>query len=119
MKPADTQSKAVALRPAIAREHRDFCRPPSRSWNRRRSPAGRAVAATIILFAVIALGWASFGWIDIITTAQGKVVPTERTKLIQPLRNRRRARNPRGGWAIGKGGTGAYRARPDHQHGGA
>ena len=84
MKPADTQSKAVALRPAIAREHRDFLPAAIEILEMPASPAGRAVAATIILFAVIALGWASFGWIDIITTAQGKVVPTERTKLIQP-----------------------------------
>lgn len=49
------------------------------------SPAGRAVSATIILFLVIALLWAAFGTVDIIATAQGKIVPTERTKIIQPF----------------------------------
>jgi hemolysin D len=34
---------------------------------------------------VIALGWACIGHIDIIATAQGKVVPAGRVKLIQPL----------------------------------
>jgi hemolysin D len=49
------------------------------------SPVGRAIAGVIILFAVIAIIWASFGHLDIITTAQGKIVPTGRTKIIQPL----------------------------------
>ena len=49
------------------------------------SPAGRAIAGTIIAFLVIALLWACFGSVDIIATAQGKIVPTGRTKIIQPL----------------------------------
>lgn len=49
------------------------------------SPAGRAVAGTIILFLLIALMWAGFGTVDIIATAQGKIIPTERTKTIQPF----------------------------------
>ncbi len=49
------------------------------------SPIGRTIAGIIILFFTIAIVWASFGWIDIITTAQGKIVPTGRTKVIQPL----------------------------------
>jgi hemolysin D len=49
------------------------------------SPVGRMVALTIILFFAIAIGWATFGHVDIIATATGKVVPTGRTKTIQPL----------------------------------
>lgn len=49
------------------------------------SPVGRAIGATIILFFVIAIVWAIFGHVDIIATASGKVVPTGRTKTIQPL----------------------------------
>lgn len=49
------------------------------------SPAGRAVAGVIILFFVLALLWAIIGTVDIIATAQGKIIPTERTKTIQPL----------------------------------
>ncbi|WP_315759667.1 MULTISPECIES: HlyD family type I secretion periplasmic adaptor subunit [unclassified Bradyrhizobium] len=49
------------------------------------SPAGRAVAATIMLFFSIALGWSIVGYVDIIASAQGKIVPTGRTKTIQPL----------------------------------
>jgi hemolysin D len=49
------------------------------------SPASRAIAFTIIAFFVIALLWASFGSVDVIAIAQGKIVPTGRTKIIQPL----------------------------------
>src|SRR5438094_745747 len=49
------------------------------------SPVGRAIAATIMLFFALAVAWAIFGHVDIIATASGKIVPTGRTKTIQPL----------------------------------
>jgi hemolysin D len=49
------------------------------------SPAGRMIAGTVMLFFAIAVGWAIVGHVDIIATAQGKIVPTGRTKTIQPL----------------------------------
>ncbi len=49
------------------------------------SPASRLIAATIMLFFLVALAWAAFGSVDIIATASGKIVPTGRTKVIQPL----------------------------------
>lgn len=49
------------------------------------SPVGRAIGCTIILFFAIAVAWATFGHVDIIATAQGKIVPTGRSKTIQPL----------------------------------
>jgi len=49
------------------------------------SPAGRMIGLTIILFFGLTVGWATFGHVDIIATATGKVVPTGRTKTIQPL----------------------------------
>ncbi len=49
------------------------------------SPLGRAVGATLIAFFLIALAWATFGHVDVIATAQGKVVPVGRIKTIQPL----------------------------------
>jgi hemolysin D len=48
-------------------------------------PAGRIIAACLMLFFVIALLWACIGSVDIIATAPGKIVPTGRTKVIQPL----------------------------------
>jgi len=49
------------------------------------SPVGRAIAATIMLFFALAVAWSVLGHVDIIATAQGKIVPTGRTKTIQPL----------------------------------
>lgn len=49
------------------------------------SPLGRAIGATIMLFFAVAVTWAVFGHVDIIATAPGKIVPTGRTKTIQPL----------------------------------
>lgn len=47
------------------------------------SPIGRAMAFTIILFLVCALGWAVIGRVDIIATATGSVLPTGMTKVVQ------------------------------------
>jgi hemolysin D len=49
------------------------------------SPVGRAVGGTIIAIFCVALAWATFGKVDIVTTANGKIIPSGRTKLIQPL----------------------------------
>jgi hemolysin D len=49
------------------------------------SPAGRAVAWTIITLLALGLLWATFGHIDIIAVAQGKIVPSGHSKVIQPL----------------------------------
>jgi hemolysin D len=48
-------------------------------------PAGRIIAACMIAFFALALLWACVGSVDIIATAQGKIIPTGRTKVIQPL----------------------------------
>jgi hypothetical protein len=49
------------------------------------SPAPRIVAWLLMAFALIALLWAVFGRIDVVATAQGKIVPNEGSKLIQPI----------------------------------
>ncbi len=49
------------------------------------SPIGRAIGATIIAIFCAAVAWASFGSVDIVATAPGKIVPSGRTKLIQPF----------------------------------
>jgi hemolysin D len=48
-------------------------------------PAGRIIAGSLMLFFAIALLWACIGSVDIIATAPGKIMPTGRTKVIQPL----------------------------------
>jgi hemolysin D len=49
------------------------------------SPAHRAIAATIITLFALALAWASLSHIDIEATAPGKVVPSGRSKSVQPF----------------------------------
>jgi len=49
------------------------------------SAAPRMVAWLLMTFALIAVLWAIFGKIDVVATAQGKIVPNEGSKLIQPI----------------------------------
>ncbi|WFU79123.1 HlyD family type I secretion periplasmic adaptor subunit [Bradyrhizobium sp. CIAT3101] len=49
------------------------------------SPLGRAIGATILAMVVLGLLWASFGRVDIVATATGKVIPSGRSKVIQPF----------------------------------
>src|SRR5215468_7606752 len=49
------------------------------------SPIGRAIGVTIIFLFCVALIWAWAGTIDIVASAPGKIVPSGRTKVIQPF----------------------------------
>src|SRR3974377_871670 len=49
------------------------------------SPVGRAIGLTIIALFCFALGWGRFGSVDIVASAKGKIVPSGRTKVIQPF----------------------------------
>src|SRR4051794_7792103 len=71
--------------PARARDEREFLPASLEIIETPASPAGRAIAGTIIVFFAIALIWAIFGHVDIVATALGKVVPSGRSKVIQPL----------------------------------
>jgi hemolysin D len=49
------------------------------------SPIGRAIGATIIAVFCVAVIWASVGAVDMVATAPGKIVPSGRTKIVQPF----------------------------------
>ena len=49
------------------------------------APAARIIGRVIITFFALAFIWSVIGSVDIIATAQGKIVPTGRTKVIQPF----------------------------------
>ena len=49
------------------------------------SPAPRVAMWLLISFTLIALLWACFGKMDIVATAQGKIVPNAGSKVIQPF----------------------------------
>ena len=48
------------------------------------SPIGRAILWTILAVFTTGVLWASFGWIDIVATARGKIIPSGYSKVIQP-----------------------------------
>src|SRR5262249_54805454 len=49
------------------------------------SPIGRTIGVTIIALFGLALAWATLGEVDIIAAAPGKLIPSGRTKVIQPF----------------------------------
>src|SRR6516225_1378098 len=49
------------------------------------SPTRRVIAGTIIALFCLAVAWASLGTTDIVATAPGKIVPSGRSKVIQPF----------------------------------
>ncbi|MBA2412258.1 MAG: HlyD family type I secretion periplasmic adaptor subunit [Burkholderiaceae bacterium] len=49
------------------------------------SPTGRMLAWFLMALFVLAILWAIFGRVDVVAVASGKIVPSGRTKVIQPL----------------------------------
>jgi membrane fusion protein, hemolysin D len=49
------------------------------------SPAGRGIAWTIMAVFLVAVVWSCFGQLDIVATAAGKIIPSGKTKQIQPF----------------------------------
>ena len=49
------------------------------------SPTGRAIVWVIVVFFMVALLWGIFGQVDIVAVAPGKIIPSGRVKVIQPL----------------------------------
>jgi hemolysin D len=87
MKPAES-SNVVPLPGRAARLRRaelEFLPAALEIVETPASPLGRAIGATLIAFFLVALAWACLAKVDIIATAQGKVVPVGRTKTVQPL----------------------------------
>ncbi len=48
-------------------------------------PAARWIIWAIVAFVIVGVAWASVGKVDIVAVAHGKVVPSGRVKVIQPL----------------------------------
>lgn len=49
------------------------------------SPVGRAIAFSLMAVFATVLAWASIGTVDIVAVAPGKIIPSGRTKIIQPF----------------------------------
>ncbi|WP_020407383.1 HlyD family type I secretion periplasmic adaptor subunit [Hahella ganghwensis] len=82
MTPADQKAEKAVL---SQREIYEFLPAAVEIEQTPASPVGRAIIWAILLLFTIGVVWAIFGKIDIVATAQGKVIPSERVKVIQPL----------------------------------
>src|SRR5262245_35842617 len=48
-------------------------------------PIAGAISGTVMALFCVALVWACFGKVDIVATASGRIIPSDRTKVVQPL----------------------------------
>ena len=79
-------SRVVRLpRPAQRRTDTEFLPAALEIIETPASPAGRAIAGTIIALIAGSVAWASFGQVDIVATTQGRLIPTGKSKVIQPF----------------------------------
>lgn len=69
----------------IQADPRDFLPSLVRLQQSPPSPLGRRVLGTTLLFLVALLLWATFGRLDIIAVAEGKLVPDTYVKIVQPI----------------------------------
>lgn len=82
---ASEPPKVLPFRKASrSRDEREFLPAAVEIVETPASPAGRAVVWLIMAVAVFALGWSFIGKIDIIATAEGRLVPVGQTKTLQP-----------------------------------
>ncbi|MGX2040610.1 HlyD family type I secretion periplasmic adaptor subunit [Methylocaldum sp. MU1018] len=49
------------------------------------SPAPRVFMWLIMTFAATALSWSIVGQVDVVASAEGKIIPDDRTKIVQPM----------------------------------
>ncbi|HEY4166469.1 MAG TPA: HlyD family type I secretion periplasmic adaptor subunit [Reyranella sp.] len=83
-------SELAAVSPRVRtarrrREELDFLPAALEILETPASPVGRAIGGVIILFFILALAWSVIGRVEIIASASGRIVPSGRTKVIQPL----------------------------------
>lgn len=90
--PADTAQDQASLAtgakvlrlPRRTRDEREFLPAALEIVDTPPSPVGRAIGFTIILVAIIAVAWACIGKVDIVASANGRIVPQGKTKVVQP-----------------------------------
>lgn len=76
---------APERRPLRRAEEIDFLPAALEVLERPPSPTARVFTLLIMLLFAIALAWSWFGQVDVVAVAQGRVVPSGRTKTIQPM----------------------------------
>jgi hemolysin D len=81
---AKSASSALAL-PKMDRNDREFLPAALELYETPPSPIRIAWLWFICLAFAIALAWAYFGWLEIYAVAQGRIQPSGRSKVVQPL----------------------------------
>ncbi|MCJ0762035.1 HlyD family type I secretion periplasmic adaptor subunit [Variovorax terrae] len=71
--------------PALQTHEAEFLPAALALQTRPVSPVGRWVARLLIGLVIVALSWSFFGQVDIIVNAQGKIIPSQRTKTIASI----------------------------------
>ncbi len=71
-------------RVALSRAQAEFLPPVLEIQDAPPSPIGRAMVWAIMIFMTTAVCWAWLGWIDIVAVAQGKIIPSGYSKVVQP-----------------------------------
>ena len=83
---ADGGSKAAAVAARrMDRVDREFLPAALELLETPPSPARVAMIWLICLFFAAALAWSYFGWLEIYAVAQGRIQPSGRSKVVQPL----------------------------------
>jgi hemolysin D len=85
MRPADNVVALPRARNRRDREEVAFLPAALEIMETPPSPLGRAIAVTIAGVFCLALAWACLGGIDIVASAPGKIIPSDRTKVVQPF----------------------------------
>jgi hemolysin D len=85
MKFADAGTNSVQISRGRLRDEREFLPAALEIVETPVTPYADAIGWSIIALFCIALAWALFGKIDIVATAAGKVIPSGRTKVVQPF----------------------------------
>jgi hemolysin D len=75
--------KAAAPAPARQREELAFLPAVLEVTETPPSPTARVLAAVLCLFLVIMLAWAILGRVDVVAVAEGKTIPSGRSKTVQ------------------------------------
>jgi hemolysin D len=79
------QAAARALRELRSKDELAFLPAALEIVETPPSPVGRWISITIVALFCFAIAWASLGEVDIVVSSTGKIVPSGRTKVVQPF----------------------------------
>lgn len=82
--PIDLTASPDEPRKRLSRDQAGFLPAALEVLETPASPLGRAVGMSICALLLAGVAWAWIGTMDVVASAQGKIIPTGRIKLIQP-----------------------------------